>query len=251
MPAPAHTRKVLILRVFLILLLRKIQFPLCRFRGSRLNNYPTIALYDRRSRPSRKGAQIFCCDYANSLDHPHKLGYTASHKRHGRESFLRIGQGFDAHRLLQGRKLILGGEEIDYPKGLEGHSDADVLTHAVIDAILGAAGLGDIGMHFPDSDPAYKGASSISMLEVVSGKIRTMGFRISNLDATVFAEYPKIGPYREAISDNLARATGIAMNRINVKATTTERLGFTGRGEGIAASAVALLEEIPIHEAQD
>lgn len=106
-------------------------------------------------------------------------------------------------------------------------------------------------MHFPDSDPAYKGASSISMLEVVSGKIRTMGFRISNLDATVFAEYPKIGPYREAISDNLARATGIAMNRINVKATTTERLGFTGRGEGIAASAIALLEEIPIHEAQD
>ena len=167
------------------------------------------------------------------------------------ESFLRIGQGFDAHRLLKGRKLILGGEEIDYPKGLEGYSDADVLTHAVIDAILGAAGLGDIGMHFPDSDPAYKGASSISMLEVVSGKIRTMGFRISNLDATVFAEYPKIGPYREAISDNLARATGIAMNRINVKATTTERLGFTGRGEGIAASAIALLEEIPIHEAQD
>jgi 2-C-methyl-D-erythritol 2,4-cyclodiphosphate synthase len=156
---------------------------------------------------------------------------------------VRIGQGFDVHRFVSGRQLILGGVEIDYPFGLEGHSDADVLTHAVIDALLGAAGLGDIGMHFPDTDPAFRDASSIGLLRAIREKVIARGYRIANIDATVFAEKPKIGPYRAAMAEQLAIAVGVKPNRVNVKATTTEGLGFTGRQEGIAASAVALLEE--------
>lgn len=155
---------------------------------------------------------------------------------------MRIGHGFDAHKFVGNRKLILGGETIPYHLGLEGHSDADVLTHALIDALLGAAGLGDIGMHFPDTDPAYRDASSISMLETIVDAVRSLGFRVANLDVTVLAQGPKIGPYRAAIVGNLAEAVGIEPDRVNVKATTTEGLGFIGRAEGIAASAVVLLE---------
>jgi len=154
---------------------------------------------------------------------------------------VRIGQGFDAHRFAEGRKLILGGAWIDHPQGLEGHSDADVLTHAVIDALLGAAGLGDIGMHFPDTDPAYKDVSSLGMLETICRAIKDLGYRIANIDTTVFAQEPRLGPYRAAIIDNLATATGIDPEQVNVKATTTEGMGFVGRGEGIAASSVVLL----------
>ena len=155
---------------------------------------------------------------------------------------LRVGQGFDAHRFENGRKLILGGEEIEHPMGLLGHSDADVLTHALIDAILGAAGLGDIGMHFPDTDPAYEGASSIGMLKTVADDIRGLGFQVTNIDITVFAQSPRIAPFRAAIIRNLAEAITIKPERISIKATTTEGMGFIGRSEGIAAAAVVLLE---------
>ena len=158
---------------------------------------------------------------------------------------MRIGQGFDAHKFVEGRALILGGEKIDHPQGLEGHSDADVLTHAVIDALLGAAGLGDIGMHFPDSDPTYRDAQSLAMLGVICKAVEELGFRIANIDTTIFAQRPRIGPYRAAMVGNLASASHIDPERINVKATTTEGLGFVGRGEGIAASAVVLLENGP------
>lgn len=137
----------------------------------------------------------------------------------------------------------MGGVKIDYLLGLEGHSDADALTHAVIDALLGAAGLGDIGMHFPDTDPAYRNASSIGLLEHVAKTVTRAGFHIANIDATVFAEKPKIGPYREAMAEKLAKAAGLDATRVNVKAKTSEGLGFIGREEGIAASAVALLED--------
>lgn len=156
---------------------------------------------------------------------------------------MRIGQGFDAHRFAEGRKLILGGHEIDHPLGLAGHSDADVIVHALIDALLGAAGLGDIGMHFPDSDPAYRDASSMEMLEVVCKAIEALGHRIANIDITVLAQQPRIAPFRAAIVGNLAVATGVVPERVNVKATTTEGMGFIGRAEGIAASAVVLLEQ--------
>lgn len=156
---------------------------------------------------------------------------------------MRIGHGFDAHKFAQNRKLVLGGETIDYPLGLEGHSDADVLSHAVIDALLGAAGLGDIGMHFPDTDPAYRDASSIGLLEVVAKAVESVGFRILNIDVTILAQIPRIGPFRAAMVDNLATAVGITPEQVNIKATTTEGMGFTGRSEGIAATAVALLEE--------
>ncbi len=158
------------------------------------------------------------------------------------ERILRIGQGFDAHKFAEGRKLVLGGEVIDYSLGLEGHSDADVLTHALIDALLGAAGLGDIGMHFPDSDPTYRDACSLDMLKVISQAVQALGFRIANIDTTVFAQQPRIGPYRAAMVGNLASTLGIEPERVNVKATTTEGMGFVGRGEGLAASAVVLLE---------
>ena len=157
---------------------------------------------------------------------------------------MRIGQGFDAHRLVADRRMILGGVDIDYPFGLEGHSDADVLVHAVIDALLGAAGLGDIGMMFPDTDPKYKGASSIGLLSDVCARLLLLGLRISNVDVTLFAEKPKIGPYRESMRRNVADALAIDLNRVNIKATTTEGLGFIGRHEGLAASAVAMIEEI-------
>jgi len=156
---------------------------------------------------------------------------------------VRVGQGFDAHKFAKDRKLVLAGETIEYPLGLEGHSDADVLTHAVIDALLGAAGLGDIGMHFPDTDPAYRDASSIGLLEVIVRAVESVGFRISNIDVTIFAQSPKIGPFRAAMVDNLATVMGIAPEQVNIKATTTEGMGFIGRSEGIGASAVVLLEE--------
>lgn len=156
---------------------------------------------------------------------------------------MRIGQGFDVHGFAEGRKLILGGVEIDFPRGLAGHSDADVLSHAIVDALLGAAGLGDIGMHFPDTDPAYRDASSIGMLETISKAIRSMGFQIANIDATIFAQAPRIGPYRAAMVEKLAAACEIEPEQVNIKATTSEGLGFIGRGQGIAASAVTLLEQ--------
>jgi 2-C-methyl-D-erythritol 2,4-cyclodiphosphate synthase len=164
----------------------------------------------------------------------------------GQESTLRIGQGYDVHKFVEGRKLVLGGHVVDYPLGLEGHSDADVVIHALIDALLGAAGLGDIGMHFPDTDPAYRGASSMDMLEIIVNAIEALGFRIGNVDLTILAEKPRIGPFRAAMLGNLSLALKIDPERLNIKATTTEGLGFVGRGEGIAASALVLLEEVEI-----
>lgn len=155
---------------------------------------------------------------------------------------MRIGQGFDFHGFAEGRKLVLGGVVIDYEFGLQGHSDADVLTHAVIDALLGAAALGDIGMHFPDTDPVHKDASSIEMLKIIVNAIESLGHSIINVDATVLAQEPKVGPYRASIVGNLAAALGLEPEQINVKATTTEGLGFIGRMEGIGASAVALID---------
>jgi|UniRef100_A0A7C4AT10 2-C-methyl-D-erythritol 2,4-cyclodiphosphate synthase len=169
------------------------------------------------------------------------MRYTSQHSVPREEIVLRIGQGFDFHALKAGRRLVLGGIVIDYDKGLEGHSDADVLTHAIIDALLGGAGLGDIGMHFPDDDPSYKDANSIDLLKEVCLWIRNRGFEVSNVDATVFAQEPKLSPYRQAIEEKLATAMGIAPDCMNLKATTTERLGFVGRGEGIGSSAAALL----------
>ena len=154
---------------------------------------------------------------------------------------MRIGQGFDFHALKPRLKLVLGGVIIDHDKGLEGHSDADVLTHAIIDALLGAAGLGDIGMHFPDDDPSYKDANSIDLLGKVCVNIRNHGWEISNVDATVFAQEPKIAPHRQTMEKNLASCMGVSETSVNVKATTTEGLGFVGRREGIGSSAVAML----------
>ena len=155
---------------------------------------------------------------------------------------LRIGHGYDVHRLTEGRALILGGVEIPYEKGLLGHSDADVLTHAVMDALLGAAALGDIGRLFPDSDAEFEGISSIELLERVKTHLTAAGFDIVNLDATVLAQAPKLAPHREQMRGNIAAALGLPVSRVSVKATTEEGLGFTGSGEGIAAHAVALLE---------
>ena len=157
---------------------------------------------------------------------------------------LRIGHGYDVHRLTEGRRLILGGVEVPYEKGLLGHSDADVLTHAVMDALLGAAALGDIGKFFPDTDAAYAGISSILLLERVAERLREAGYAVVNLDATVLAQAPKLAPYRERMRENLARALSLDTSRVSVKATTEEGLGFTGEGLGIAAHAVALLEKI-------
>jgi 2-C-methyl-D-erythritol 2,4-cyclodiphosphate synthase len=155
---------------------------------------------------------------------------------------MRIGHGYDVHRLVAGRKLILGGVDVPYSLGLLGHSDADVLLHALSDAILGAIGEGDIGRHFPDTDPAYKGADSIKLLEHVMALADAKGFRIGNVDATVIAQRPKLAPFIQQMRQNIARALSTEEDRVNVKATTTEELGFAGRGEGIAAHAVALLE---------
>jgi 2-C-methyl-D-erythritol 2,4-cyclodiphosphate synthase len=155
---------------------------------------------------------------------------------------VRIGQGFDVHAFAEGRKLILGGVEIPYARGLAGHSDADVLIHALADALLGAAALGDIGMHFPDSDPAYQGADSRVLLREVARKLAAAGWRIVNVDSTVIAQAPRLAPHIPAMIANLAADLGLAASAVSVKATTTERLGFTGRGEGIAAQAIALIE---------
>ncbi len=155
----------------------------------------------------------------------------------------RVGTGTDVHALVAGRDLIIGGVKIDYPLGLKGHSDADVLLHAVCDALLGAAGLGDIGEHFPDTDPAYKGISSMVLLEQCVSKIQKKGFGISNLDALIFAQAPKMAPHKAEMAANIARAMNLAPDRINIKATTTEHLGFVGQKQGIAAQASVLLFE--------
>ena len=159
------------------------------------------------------------------------------------ERAVRIGHGYDVHRLVEGRKLILGGVEIPYERGLLGHSDADVLTHAVMDALLGACALGDIGHLFPDSDPAYAGADSLRLLDEVVFRLHAGGFRVGNVDATVLAQAPKLAPHLPAIRRNLADRLQVPLSRVSVKATTEEGLGFTGAGEGMAAHAVCLVEE--------
>lgn len=156
---------------------------------------------------------------------------------------MRIGHGYDVHALVPGRKLILGGVEIPYEMGLDGHSDADVLVHAVMDALLGAAALGDIGKLFPDSDPAYEGADSIGLLRRVCALLESKGFVIANIDGTVIAQRPKLAPYIDAMRRCIAAAAGLDVSRVSVKATTEEHLGFTGEGRGIAAHAVTLLDE--------
>ncbi len=154
---------------------------------------------------------------------------------------MRIGSGFDVHQLVEGRKLIMGGVEIAYEKGLLGHSDADVLLHAICDALLGAAALGDIGRHFSDSDAKYKNIDSRILLRETARLVANAGFRIGNVDATIIAQAPKMAPHIAKMVENIASDLGIALNAVNVKATTTEKLGYTGRGEGIAAEAVVLL----------
>ena len=156
---------------------------------------------------------------------------------------MRIGHGYDVHRLVPGRDLILGGVKIPYELGLDGHSDADVLLHAVSDALLGAAGLGDIGRHFPDTDPKYKGADSLVLLNIVGLEVAQKGYRVSNIDVTMIAQKPKLKDYISRMEENIASALGLDPERVNVKATTEEKLGFTGTGEGMACHAVCLLEE--------
>ena len=155
---------------------------------------------------------------------------------------MRIGQGFDVHQLVAGRALVIGGVTIPYAKGLLGHSDADVLLHAICDALLGAAALGDIGRHFPDSDARYKGIDSRELLRHVGELVRTRGYRVANVDATIIAQAPRMAPHIAAMVANIAADLGLDTGAVNVKATTTEELGFTGRGEGIAAQAICLLE---------
>lgn len=159
-----------------------------------------------------------------------------------KERTMRIGHGYDVHRLVEGRKLILGGVDIPYEKGLLGHSDADVLLHAIMDAVLGAAALGDIGKHFPDTDPAYKGADSLALTRAVAKLIAEHGYTVGNIDATILCQAPKLAPHIAAMRQNIANAFGIPLDAVSVKATTEEHLGFTGEGLGIAAHAVALLE---------
>ena len=156
---------------------------------------------------------------------------------------MRIGHGFDAHRLVAGRKLILGGVTIDFELGLDGHSDADVVAHALTDALLGALGLGDIGRHFPDSDPAYKGIDSLLLLTRVAQLTDERGWRLGNADLTIVCQRPRLAPHLAAMQANLARACRVEPGAINIKATTTEKMGYTGRGEGISAHAVVLLKE--------
>jgi 2-C-methyl-D-erythritol 2,4-cyclodiphosphate synthase len=158
---------------------------------------------------------------------------------------MRIGQGFDVHALVPGRKLIVGGVEIPFDRGLAGHSDADVLLHAITDALLGAAALGDIGRHFPDSDPAYRGADSRALLRAAMAKVGAAGYSVANVDATIIAEQPKMAPHIPAMIACIAAELGLKPGQVNVKAKTTERLGFTGRGEGIAAESVVLLTDAP------
>lgn len=157
---------------------------------------------------------------------------------------MRVGMGYDVHKLVEGRRLILGGVEIPYEKGLLGHSDADVLVHAIMDALLGAAALGDIGKHFPDTDPAYEGADSMRLLEEVRKLLDANNYVIGNVDATVIAQRPKLAPYIDAMRENIAARLQIDKNQVNVKATTEEGLGFTGQGQGISSQAICLLETI-------
>lgn len=157
---------------------------------------------------------------------------------------MRIGMGYDVHRLVEGRDLIMGGVKIPYEKGLLGHSDADVLLHAISDALLGAAALGDIGKHFPDTDPKYKGISSLTLLKHVGELLEENLYVIGNIDATIIAQKPKMAPYREQMRVNVAEALGISVNQVSIKATTEEGLGFTGSGEGISSQAIALLYEM-------
>ena len=164
---------------------------------------------------------------------------------------MRIGQGYDVHRLVEGRKLIIGGVDIPYEKGLLGHSDADVLLHAVMDALLGAAALGNIGQHFPDSDERYKGISSIALLKEVGKILQENGYMIENIDSTVIAQRPKLLPYRPQMAENIAAALGIEKEQVSVKATTEEGLGFTGTGEGISAQAIALLSSVADYAPED
>ena len=155
---------------------------------------------------------------------------------------IRIGHGYDAHRIVDGRKLILGGVEIAFPKGLHGHSDADVLLHAVCDALLGSLSLGDIGVHFPDNDPQFKGISSLKLLERVGDMVKEKGFRVGNIDTTIVAQEPRLSGYIVQMRKKIAQTLGIDTEKINIKATTTEGLGFIGKGEGIAAHAVTVVE---------
>ena len=157
---------------------------------------------------------------------------------------MRIGHGYDVHKLVEGRPLILGGVEIPYERGLLGHSDADVLLHSVMDALLGAAALGDIGRHFPDTDPAYKGADSMELLKAVEKKIAARGYRVGNVDVTMIAQRPKLKDYIGVMEANISEVLGVSRDRINVKATTEEHLGFTGEGLGMSCHAVCILEEI-------
>lgn len=157
---------------------------------------------------------------------------------------MRIGIGYDVHQLVAGRKLIIGGVDIPYARGLDGHSDADVLLHAVMDALLGAAALGSIGEHFPDNDPAYQGINSLELLENVNALLISRGYKLINLDSVIVCQEPKLAPYIQDMQTNIAVVFGLSADRIGVKATTTERLGFAGRGEGIAAEAVVLIEKI-------
>ena len=155
---------------------------------------------------------------------------------------MRIGSGYDVHKLVEGRKLILGGVEVPHTRGLLGHSDADVLIHAIMDALLGAAGLGDIGKHFPDTDERYRGISSMRLLEHVAELLREKGYVVGNIDAVIIAQQPKLRPYIRQMEENVAHVLGISTEQVNIKATTEEHLGFTGREEGIASQAVCLLE---------
>ncbi len=157
---------------------------------------------------------------------------------------MRIGHGYDVHRLTENRRLIIGGVEIPYEKGFLGHSDADVLTHAIMDALLGAAALGDIGKLFPDNDPAYSGADSIQLLKQVCSALQKNGYKIGNIDSTVIAQQPKLKPYIDQMRNALADACGVSAGQVSVKATTEEKLGFTGNGQGISAHAVCLIENI-------
>ena len=164
---------------------------------------------------------------------------------------MRIGMGYDVHRLTEGRPLILGGVEIPYEKGLLGHSDADVLLHAIMDALLGAAALGDIGAHFPDTDPAYKGISSLRLLEHVGQLLEENNYVIGNIDATIIAQRPKMAPHIPAMREHVARVLGISLDQVNIKATTEEGLGFTGTGEGISSQAVCALLPIANYAYED
>ena len=157
---------------------------------------------------------------------------------------MRIGTGYDVHKLVPGRKLILGGVTVPYELGLDGHSDADVIVHAIMDALLGAAALGDIGQHFPDNDPKYKGADSIELLKDVGNILKKEGYKVGNIDSTIIAQRPKLMTFLPEMRKNVAAALGIDVNQVSIKATTEEHLGFTGRGEGISSQAVALIENL-------